>query len=172
MAEALQVRKRAESVSLVGTAAGLRAGARYCEAMARREAANFYWGFLALPRPQRVAIYALYDFARQVDDEADSGIASPSRRLAGLQRHRERVRTARIGDSTDPVMGVLAHAMVRYSIPAAELDMLIDGVGMDLAVTRYASFDELRTYCTLVASVIGRMCVRIFGFDNPQALEL
>ncbi|MGH7686437.1 MAG: presqualene diphosphate synthase HpnD [Candidatus Dormibacteria bacterium] len=172
MAEAVQVGPRAESVSLVGTAAGLRASARYCEAMARREAANFYWGFLALPRPQRVAIYALYDFARQVDDEADSGTASPSGRLAGLQRHRERVRGARIGDSTDPVMSVLAHAMVRYAIPAAELDMLIDGVGMDLAVTRYASFDELRTYCTLVASVIGRMCVRIFGFRDPRALAL
>ena len=172
MAEAVQLGSRAESVTLVGTAAGLRASARYCEAMARREAANFYWGFLALPRPQRVAIYALYDFARQVDDEADSGSASPSGRFAGLQRHRQRVRDARIGDSTDPVMSVLAHAMRRYSIPTSELEMLIDGVGMDLAVTRYRTFDELREYCHLVASVVGRMCVRIFGFRDQRALYL
>ena len=50
--------------------------------------------------------------------------------------------------------------------------MLIDGVGMDLAVTRYRSFDELREYCQLVASVVGRMCVRIFGYRDPRALHL
>ena len=31
------------------TASGVRALERYCEDMARREAANFYWGFIALP---------------------------------------------------------------------------------------------------------------------------
>jgi phytoene synthase len=72
MADAVQVRGRIDPVSLVGTPVGLRASEKYCEAMARREAANFYWGFLALPRAQRTAIYALYDFSRQVDDEADS----------------------------------------------------------------------------------------------------
>src|SRR5437870_1531264 len=77
-----------------------RASERYCEAMARREAANFYWGFIALPKAQRIAIYALYDFARQVDDDADlDGSAS---RLERLQHHRRRLHHARSGDSTDP----------------------------------------------------------------------
>ena len=172
MADAVEVRTRTGDVTLVGAPVGLRASERYCEAMARREAANFYWGFLALPRAQRTAIYALYDFARQVDDEADSGTASTAGRLAGLDRHRQRLANARSDDSTDPVMSVLAHAMARYSIPFEELEMLIDGVGMDLAVTRYHSFDELREYCHLVASVVGRMCVRIFGYRDPRALYL
>lgn len=172
MAEAVEVGVRTDSVSLVGTPVGLRASEKYCEAMARREAANFYWGFLALPRAQRTAIYALYDFARQVDDEADSGTASLDGRLAGLDRHRQRLFNARSDDSTDPVMSVLAHAMARYSIPTAELEMLIDGVGMDLEVTRYQSFGELRGYCQLVASIVGRMCVRIFGYRDARALQL
>ena len=37
----------------------VRALERYCEDMARREAENFYWGFISLPRQQRMAIYAL-----------------------------------------------------------------------------------------------------------------
>lgn len=165
--------ERAELVGTRRTAApALRASERYCEAMARREAANFYWGFLALPRPQRTAIYALYDFARQVDDEADSGSTPAAQRVAGLERHRHRLRTARAGDSTDPVMSVLAQARARYSIPAAELELLIDGVAMDLAVTRYQTFEDLRGYCLLVASIVGRMCVRIFGFRDECALEL
>jgi len=146
-----------------------RASERYCEAMARREAANFYWGFIALPKAQRVAIYALYDFARQVDDDADlDGSAS---RVERLQHHRARLHHARSGDSTDPVMSVLATAMERHAIPVSELEMLIDGVEMDLTTTRYATWPELRGYCNLVASVIGRMCVRIFGFSDSRALE-
>jgi phytoene synthase len=156
-------------VAEVAVAYDLRAAERFCEQMARREAANFYWGFIALPRPQRTAIYALYDFARQVDDDAD--LDGSTNRLERLDHHRHRLHHARPGDPTDPVMSVLAHAMARYSIPTAELEMLIDGVEMDLTTTRYASWEELREYCHLVASVVGRMCVRIFGFRDPRALE-
>jgi phytoene synthase len=148
---------------------GMRAAERFCEDMARREAANFYWGFIALPRQQRIAIYALYDFARQVDDDAD--LEGRSSRHARLDHHRRRLRETRPGDTTDPVMGVLALAMRRYSIPIEELDMLIDGVAMDLTTTRYSTWDELGLYANLVASVVGRMCVRIFGFRDPIALE-
>jgi phytoene synthase len=49
--------------------------------------------------------------------------------------------------------------------------MLVDGVEMDFTRSRYETFDELRAYCTLVASVVGRMCVRIFGFSDPVALQ-
>ncbi|PZR99405.1 MAG: hypothetical protein DLM70_15465, partial [Chloroflexi bacterium] len=49
----------------------LSADERYCEELTRREAKNFYWGFIALPRQKRLAIYALYSFARQVDDAID-----------------------------------------------------------------------------------------------------
>src|SRR5438105_1189838 len=153
----------------LATLPDLRASERYCEAMARREAANFYWGFVALPKPQRTAIYALYDFARQVDDDADLDGSAP--RAERLERHRRRLRDARAGDTTDPVMSVLAGAMARYAIPSAEVEMLIDGVAMDLDTARYRTWAELREYCRLVASVVGRMCVRIFGFRDPAALE-
>jgi phytoene synthase len=68
-------------------------------------------------------------------------------------------------------MSVLAGAMARYAIPSAEVEMLIDGVAMDLDTDRYRTWAELREYCRLVASVVGRMCVRIFGFRDPAALE-
>jgi 15-cis-phytoene synthase len=142
----------------------------YCRDMARREAKNFYWGFISLPYDQRIAIYALYDFAREVDDEADAGADLPD--LPGrLQRHRERIERCVRGDYDDPVMEVLATAVDRYAIPQAELNMLIDGVEMDFTRNRYQTWAELASYCNLVASVVGRMCVRIFGFDDDRALE-
>jgi phytoene synthase len=175
----------------------LREAERFCQRMARREAGNFYWGFIALPRDQRVAIYALYDFARQVDDEADAaGRPHPTPRnpdprvppaerggwspaisrgpgdlAASLARHRQRARACAAGEASDPVTLVLSRAMRRYRIPEGELQALIDGVQTDLTRTRYATWAELEAYCRLVASTIGRMCVRIFGFEDPSALD-
>jgi phytoene synthase len=170
----------------------LAAAERYCQRMARREAGNFYWGFIALPRTQRISIYALYDFARQIDDATDgpgatdAGVwldvssgrhgserppADGSAR-AQLELQRRRLRRALTGDPAgDPVMQVLARAVQRHSIPASELEELVSGVEMDLHQNRYATWEELRGYCQLVAGVVGRMCVRIFGFDGDDALE-
>lgn len=147
----------------------LRDAQRYCQRMAYREAKNFYWGFISLERDQRIAIYALYDFARQVDDEADTAGLSQLRER--LDRHRERVRACMRGEFADPVMQVLANAVTRHHIPEAELLALIDGVEMDLHRTRYQTWGDLQVYCRLVASVVGRMCVRIFGFSDSVALE-
>lgn len=148
----------------------LAAAERYCQRMARREAGNFYWGFIALPRAQRVSIYALYDFARQIDDATDGPGAADAAVQLDLQRRR--LRRALEGDpGPDPVMQVLARAVRRHRIPATELEELVSGVEMDLSLRRYASWEELRGYCQLVAGVVGRMCVRIFGFESDDALE-
>jgi phytoene synthase len=170
----------------------LAAAERYCQRMARREAGNFYWGFIALPRTQRISIYALYDFARQIDDATDgpgatdagvwldvsAGRHDPERpsvdgaARARLELQRRRLRRALAGEPTgDPVMQVLTRAVQRHSIPASELEELVSGVEMDLHQNRYATWEELRGYCQLVAGVVGRMCVRIFGFDGDDALE-
>ncbi len=152
-----------------GPGLDLRASEQFCARMARREAANFYWGFIALARDQRMAIYALYDFARQVDDEVDRGAGE---RLADrLEAHRERVRRCVRGEYADPVTHVLAHAVSRFGIPASELLALIDGVEMDVRRTRYRTWEELTEYFHRVASVIGRMCIRVFGATDPAAFD-
>ncbi|MEO8897116.1 MAG: squalene/phytoene synthase family protein [Candidatus Dormibacter sp.] len=172
----LKARLAAEAIAALasdrdGTAAmnrGIVDAGRVCQRLARRDAANFYWGFIALARPQRTAIYALYDFARQVDDAVDSpGVADPRPRLDEMRR---RVRRAVAGEPDDEVTTVLARAVAAYRIPLSELDLLIDGVECDLTTLRYASWDDLADYCRLVASTVGRMCVRIFGFDDDIAL--
>lgn len=142
---------------------------RFCREMARREAKNFYWGFISLPHDQRMAIYALYDFARQVDDEVD-GAPRPDLIPERLAAQRERVRRCMVGEFDDPVMQVLSKAVTRYAIPESELQELIEGVERDCTQTRYETWNDLREYCRLVASVVGRMCVRIFGFTDDEAL--
>ncbi|MBV9971731.1 MAG: squalene/phytoene synthase family protein [Candidatus Eremiobacteraeota bacterium] len=163
--------KPLEAADVGASIDALRHAERYCERMARREAKNFYWGFVSLPRDQRVAIYALYDLARQIDDEADAAGSDPQDLPRRLNHYRTRVIDAARGQYCDPITHVLSQAIQRYRIPESELLMLIDGVAMDAACIRYATWEELQRYCTLVASVVGRMCVRIFGYDDRAALQ-
>ncbi len=169
-----KARVAAEAVALLaahgdGAAADIVEAERACQRLARRHAANFYWGFIALPRPQRVAIYALYAFARQVDDAVDMpGAGDPRQRI---DESRQRLRRALGGDPDDAVTAVLARAVGLHRIPLGELEGLIDGVECDLTTRRYRSWEELAGYCRLVASTVGRMCVRVFGFDDEAALR-
>ena len=147
---------------------GLVAAARECRDIARREAANFYWGFVALPRAQRESIHAVYVFARRVDDVADApGTGSPRVRL---DAERRRLRAALSGAADDPVMRMLAVAARRHAIPVEELEAIVNGVERDAGRVRYETWDQLAGYCRLVASSVGRICVRIFGYADPRAL--
>jgi phytoene synthase len=152
----------------------LDSSARHCQELTRREAKNFYWGFVALPRSQRNAIYALYSFAREVDDAVDLAEIPPAdQRPSGdlLRIHRSRLERCAAGDVSDPVMHMLSYAMATYEIPREEVEALIDGVEMDLTVSRYQTWEDFRNYSKLVASAVGRMCVRVFGYTDPVALD-
>lgn len=149
----------------------LKEAERYCAHVTRVEAKNFYWGFISLPRDQRIAIYALYAFARQIDDEVDDQSRARENLATRISAQRERIRRCMRGDYADPVMHVLSGVVDRFSIPEVELQGLINGVEMDVKPREYATWEELRGYCSLVAAVVGRMCVRIFGYRDPQALD-
>lgn len=155
---------------------------RACEDITRREAANFYYGIRLLPREKRQAMSAVYAFARRVDDIGDGDDERPAK-LAALEA--ERARLAAIGsgigetngDSAptasygDPVAVGLTDALTRFDLPLDALDLLIDGVELDVRGTTYETFDELVVYCREVAGSIGRLCVAIFtgGEANGHA---
>ncbi len=145
----------------------LDAAYRHCQALTRREARNFYYGFMLLPRPQRKAICAAYAFARQADDIVDQDLPQQEkvRRLADF---REALHHGLTGVPTDPVFTALRHAVDTFAIPPQYLYELLEGVETDLTVRRYATFQELRWYCYLVASTIGLISIHIFGYRDGE----
>lgn len=145
-------------------------GYRECRSITRREARNFYFAFLSLPKPQRHAIFAVYAFSRACDDYADEGNDILHKKEL-LARHRGALHDAFAGRPTTPQFAALLDAAERYQIPEQYFDELIDGVVMDLTVTRYESFKELERYCYLVASVVGLICIQIFGYKGRTAKE-
>ena len=63
----------------------------------------------------------------------------------------------------------LKDAVRRYSIPRQVFDDLITGMEDDLFNNRYHDFDDLYLYCYRVASVVGLMCIEIYGYEDPKA---
>lgn len=144
---------------------------RACERVARRRARNFYYGFLLLPHPKRLALCALYAFMRRVDDVADTPGDRQTRQQA-LERLRDqlgRLETPTLPD--EPFWPALADTVDRYRIPTRYLADVIEGALCDLWKTRYRDFAELRHYCYCVAGAVGRACVHVFGFRDSRAGE-
>jgi len=150
-----------------------------CRAIAKREAKNFYYSFVALPAPRRNAICAIYAFMRHADDLSDDESVSLVERRVKLDAWRaEWSVVAQGGATNDPVFIAVRDAIGRYQIPLKLLEELVDGVAMDLSPARtsatdtYATFADLYRYCYLVASVVGLVCIRIFGYSDPRAEKL
>jgi phytoene synthase len=141
---------------------------RYCQELAKREAKNFYYGFILLPRQRRQAIYAAYAFARRCDDIVDEDLA-PEEKVRRLGEYRQQLEQCLNGKPQGPAFLALHDAVRRYRIPPEYFYELMDGVEMDLTVRRYATFEELRRYCYGVASTVGLICIEIFGHRDGQA---
>jgi 15-cis-phytoene synthase len=134
---------------------------------------NFYYAFVFLPAPKRLAIEAVYAFARRGDDIADDGL-DPAQAAAGLARYREALDACYAQDSSkldSPELRALAEAIQRFKIPRKPFDDLILGLEMDLNHTPYNTFEELSLYCYRVASTIGLICIEIFGYQNPRTRD-
>jgi phytoene synthase len=132
----------------------------------RREAKNFAYGIMVLPRDKRRAIAAIYAFARRVDDVADGELARDEKRVA-----LEELRAALDAEPRTAVFVALADARERFGIPRDPLAALVDGGLQDLEQQTYADFAELRGYCEKVAGAVGLACLPVYGSDDTAHAE-
>ncbi len=147
---------------------------RFCAAVARREARNFYAAFRLLPASRRRSMCALYAFLRHTDDLADEPGSAPAKAQA-LDAWRQALEAALSGDRAAwPGLPALADTVARHAIPAHLLFAVFKGVSMDLQPRGFATFVELADYCYHVASVVGLSCLHIWGYrsEGGQAERL
>ena len=142
----------------------------YCTALTKKSGSNFYYSFLFLPKQRRAAMYTVYAFCKEIDNAVDEPPAG-SNPQEELKRWRSELEAAYHGTPTLPVTVSLASHVKQLSIPRAYFDELIKGVEMDLLASRYASFQDLSLYCYRVASVVGLVCLHIFGPTSARAQD-
>ena len=163
-----------------------------CRAVTRREAKNFYYAFLTLPAARRRAIYVAYTFCRHCDDSVDMARSTEAKLalLADLRGKLEETYRGHpplvsskspqppfakggpggiSGEAQEGLFLALADVAQRYDIPQAYFQDVLSGVETDLVKNRYQTFEELGQYCYQVASVVGLICLQIFGYKDPAA---
>jgi 15-cis-phytoene synthase len=157
----------------------LRAAYSVCRHIARSAAKNFYYGFLVLPARKRNALSAVYAFMRHADDISDDPAQPIEYRREKLAEWMNALRRVVAGERTDdPVLMALEDTQRSFDIPLELLEKLVRGTAMDLqpndtnARVHYETFEQLYDYCYHVASVVGLVCIRIFGYRDPQAEKL
>ena len=123
---------------------------------------NLKVAFALLPAEQRDAIRAVHAWSRAVDDSVDEE-PNHERAKATLTRWRDDLAALRAGDPADPMTRRLAPYVRQFDIPLRYFEQLVAGVEMDLTRARYETFAELEQYAYHVASVVGLICLHIFG---------
>ena len=156
-----------------GPSSDLRAAYEECSSITRREAKNFYYAFLTLPGERRRAISVVYAFCRYCDDSVDDqrSTETTETKLARLGGIREDLEKSYAGTAASPVFLALADVARRYEIPQEYFQDIVSGVESDLVKNRYQNFQELRQYCYQVASVVGLICLQIFGYRDARAKD-
>jgi phytoene synthase len=166
-----------------------------CRGITRASAKNFYYAFLVLPKHKRESLCAVYAFMRRCDDISDDPALSFEERRLKLDAWLDSLHRVQQGQpSDDPILLALTDSQRRYTIPAGLLDELALGTAMDVnpaqpsgevdglpsstiqaipgLTVQYQTFDDLKVYCYRVASVVGLVCIHIFGYRDPAAEPL
>jgi phytoene synthase len=163
-----------------------------CRGITRTNARNFYYAFLVLPKRKRESLCAVYAFMRRCDDIADDSTLSLEERRFKLNTWLDALHQVQQGQpSDDPILLALTDTQRRSTIPAGLLDELAMGTAMDVEsapenlqtplpadatavplTVQYKTFEDLKVYCYRVASVVGLVCIHIFGYRDPAAEPL
>jgi 15-cis-phytoene synthase len=135
----------------------------------RQSKSNLALAFVSLGRERRQDITLFYAFCRVIDDIADDIDLSAEEKRRGLAEWREWLWAANSGEPS--LARDLRGLIGKYSLSPGMLEEIIAGVEMDLSISRYATFEELRVYCYRVASAVGLVSIEIFGYRNPTCKE-
>lgn len=156
-----------------------------CREVVRANARNFYYGLRLTPEPKRSAVYAVYAWMRLGDDAADLAEGAEQKRRSVAEFDARSRAIIMDGAGAPPgVWRAFAHAVRACPIERADLLHLLDGLREDVETDTharagepvYTSREQLAGYCYRVASVVGLICLDIWGLrpgaDRARARAL
>ena len=146
---------------------------------ARGHYENFPVASVLVPRRMRRHIAAVYAFARVADDFADEGTIRADERLRLLDMWSDRLRQAAVADTAGPpprpgeprdavpIFQGVARSIRECALPVSLFEDLLDAFRQDVRVSRYETWTELLDYARRSANPVGRLVLRIAGYENP-----
>ncbi|WP_438380948.1 presqualene diphosphate synthase HpnD [Asaia sp. BMEF1] len=141
----------------------------HVQAIVTRAGTSFAKGMKILPPERRYGMFAVYAFCREVDDIADGDVQVPDR-IEALKDWHKRIERLYEGETQDGLDRALVATITRYALRKEDFSAVIDGMAMDAAGPVVAPDEAtLDLYCDRVASAVGRLSVRVFGDNSPEA---
>lgn len=137
--------------------------------MSKSRFENFRVASPVLPRVLRADLYALYGFARLVDDIGDEASGD---RLGLLDWLDGELNAMYAGRPEHELMQRLLPTVRAHAIPPDPFRRLIQANRLDQEVTRYGTFDELVEYCRLSADPVGHLVLYVFDSATPERMAL
>jgi phytoene synthase len=144
---------------------------RRCRALHRRHGTTYFWATYGLPAVKRPYVHALYGFCRYADEIVDSMDDTPVETRAAMLGELETRLFADLstGASTHPVLRAVVHTIRAFDIAPDAFRRFLRSMAMDLSVTSYATYEDLRCYTDGSAAVIGEMLLPILEPTDPAA---
>ena len=157
-----------------GVPAELLGAVAECERIVRDRARNFWWGLRLTPEPRRSAMYVIYAWMRAADDLADAEGFTPDERVRRIAAFRAATDAALAGRPVDgsAVWRGLAWVAAAHELSPRDFHDMLDGQLADVGPAQYQTWDELRGFCYRVASTVGLVCIRVWGFHDEAAPAL
>ncbi|OEV12201.1 phytoene/squalene synthase family protein [Streptomyces nanshensis] len=148
----------------------LRAAYARCRDLNSRDGKTYFLATRLLPPHRRPAVHALYGFARWADDivdDPDPGLTAEERAVRLTKLDDDLSAALRYGRSAHPVNAALCDTVFRYGIDPRLFTDFMRSMRMDLTVTEYATYEDLRRYMHGSAAVIGLQVLPVLGSVAP-----
>ncbi len=152
----------------------LRASYEICRKLNAHHGKTYYLATLLLPPSKRPFVHALYGLARYADEIVDD-LASE---LSDALKRQQLEQWAAVffadlerGSSTAPIISAVIDTAKRWKIPREHFEAFFSSMAMDLSITEYANYEDLRVYVYGSAAVIGLQMVPILEPSDESAYE-
>ena len=139
----------------------------YTRWLATHHYENFHVVSFLLPKRLHQDFYNVYAFCRWADDLGDE-IGDPAESLRLLAWWRTELEAMYRGQVHHPVFVALEVTVRKYNLPIQLFSDLISAFEQDQRVTRYQNWHELFAYCRCSANPVGRLVLRLCGYDDPE----
>lgn len=139
---------------------------------------NFPVASLLLPAHLRPAVRNVYAFARNADDIADEGDATPEARTAALGRWRNALQNitqhrplAQLDEHERAIFEALKDTIAQHTLPIQPFFDLLSAFSQDVHTGRYADESALLDYCSRSANPVGRIMLHLYKEVDLHNLE-
>jgi squalene synthase HpnC len=141
-----------------------------CKKIAFHHYENFPVASLFIPKDKRKFVAAIYAFARTADDVADEEGLTNQARLQRLSKMEQQLELCVKGGASDPVFIALGESISRFDLPVVCFEQLLTAFRMDVEKKRYATWEEVLSYCSFSANPVGRLILQLFGYKRDDLL--